>query len=83
MVGDASRGSVVANYLCRFGQISSVGNAGRVSAREQMAREVVGEPSLCLVFECVPIQPFHGWPTMFALHATVGVLTLHPRYYDV
>jgi hypothetical protein len=46
-----------------FDRISSVGNAGRVSAREQMAREVLGEPSASH-FECIPVQPFHGRPTM-------------------
>jgi len=47
-----------------------------------MAREVLGEPSASY-FECVSIQPFHGWPTMFTLHAAYGVLTLQPIYYNV
>ena len=62
-VGDASRVGCVANCLRWFGRIQSTGNAGRVSAREQMAREVLDEPS-ALYFECVSIEPFHGWPTM-------------------
>jgi len=47
-VGDAPREGCVANSLRKFGRIPSVGDAGRVSARELTAREVLGEP--CLVF---------------------------------
>ena len=43
-VGDASVGGCVANCLRRFGRIPSVSNAGRVSAREQMARESLASP---------------------------------------
>ena len=47
-VENASRQGCVANCLRKFGRIHSVENAGRVSAREPVAREVLGEP--CLVF---------------------------------
>ena len=59
-----------------FDRISSVGNAGRVSAREQMAREVLG-------VSVFPYILFTDGPRWASVHATYGGSTLRPLYYDV